>query len=302
MSNRLPPDRRLRRALSRAAYRERRIRIASDDWRGFDCLVASRAGLFGVSRARVVPLLWGMFFGSAAHEGQVYLFEACDRPSGRSMMGRILRLRLAEGRVVDAGILVEGLDNQCHQIAMIGDLLHVVDTAAQCIRRFDADGRPKEPLYPLAGLAAPLDYRHINSVAAIGDRIMLVLHNGAGPGIARPSERAVLDAGGRIAALHAIAGFGCHDIWCDAGGAVWHCGSMAGELVRADGYRVRVSERMTRGVARCGGQLLVGTSLFGERGTREALGGSLLYLDDDLNCLAEVELPGAPTTVLALPA
>lgn len=267
------------------------------DWGGVDCVVASRQGLFGVSGNGVETLIHGFFFGTAAHEGAVYLFEACDRPANRSPLGRIVRIALNDGRVEDAGVLVGGLDTQCHQIAVIDGLLLVVDTAGQCIRRFTVTGEAAGVVHPLD---ADAGYRHINSIAEVAGRTMLVLHNGVGSGT-RPSERAVLDAGGRATSLHEIAGHGCHDIWTDAAGAIWHCGSMAGELVREDGYRVKVSDRMTRGVARLGPHLLVGTSLFGTRSVRDALGGSLLTLDETYRVVAEVRLPGAPTTVLALP-
>ncbi len=144
------------------------------------------------------------------------------------------------------------------------------------------------------------DYRHINSIAAIGDHIALLLHNGAG-GEERPSELVLFDGDWREIERRPIAGRGCHDIWTDQHGTIWHCGSMAGELVSEHGQHIAVSAAMTRGVARVGDHFLVGTSLFGARGERDRLGGSIIWCDAGYQPVAEIALPGAPTTLLALP-
>lgn len=290
-------DRAIRRALARDAYRQGRIRIASTAIAGFDCLAATRQGLFAVARDRVQPILHGLFFGTARHDGHIYIFEACDAPASRTAMGRILRFAERDGHLADPTILITGLDNQCHQIAVIDGLLHIVDTANQRIVRHRLDGSAIDAIDPFP---ADPGYRHINSIAAIGDHIALLLHNGAG-GEARPSERVLFDRDWRAIDRRTIAGHGCHDIWTDTHGTIWHCGSMAGELVDEHGRRIAISATMTRGVAQIGGQLLVGTSLFGTRSERDRLGGTILWCDGDYRPTAEIALPGAPTTLLALP-
>lgn len=302
MSNAAPAtahasDRAIRRALAREAYRQGRIRIATTAIAGFDCLAATRQGLFAVATDRLVPVLHGLFFGTAQYDNCIYVFEACDAPGSRSQMGRILRFRIEDGHLVEPTILATGLDNQCHQIAVIDGLLHVVDTANQRVLRHRLDGTALDTLDPLPDEPG---YRHINSIAAIGDHIALLLHNGAG-GEVRPSELAIFDSQWRQLDRRPIAGHGCHDIWTDARGTVWHCGSMAGELVSEHGQRIALSNAMTRGVAQLGNQLLVGTSLFGSRGERDKLGGSIIWCDGDYRPMAELPLPGAPTTLLALP-
>ncbi len=291
------PERAIRRALAREAYRQGRIRIASTAVAGFDCLAATRQGLFAVAQDRVQPILHGLFFGTARYDAHIYIFEACDAPASRTPMGRILRFAERDGHLTDPTILVTGLDTQCHQIAVIDEMLHIVDTASQRVLRHRLDGSAIDAIDPCA---ADPDYRHINSIAAVGDHIALLLHNGA-DGEARPSELALFDRDWRTIDRRIIAGHGCHDIWTDARGTVWHCGSMAGELVSEHGQRLAVSKAMTRGVAQLGDGLLVGTSLFGARGERHRLGGSILWCDADYRPIAEIALPGAPTTLLALP-
>ena len=290
-------DRAIRRALAREAYRQGRIRIISTAIAGFDCLAATRQGLFAVAPDRVEPILHGLFFGTAWHSDHIYIFEACDAPASRSSMGRILRFRVDDGHLTESAILVTGLDNQCHQIAVIDGLLHIVDTANQRVLRYGLDGAAREAIDPF-----PDDpgYRHINSITTIGDQIALLLHNGAG-GEARPSELALFDRQWRLLDRCTIVGHGCHDIWTDSHGTIWHCGSLAGELVSQDGERIDLGNAMTRGVAQLGDRIVVGTSLFGSRGERDRLGGSVIWCDENYRPTAELPLPGAPTTLLALP-
>jgi hypothetical protein len=83
-------------------------------------------------------------------------------------------------------------------------------------------------------------------------------------------------------------------------GTIWHCGSFAGEIINASGERIKISERMTRGLIAVPGGFIVGASLFGPRSDRDILSGSIIYLDPSFRRLVEVECPGAPTDLLAL--
>lgn len=299
----LASSRNVRAALSRQAYREGRVRLADGDLSGCDCLVATRQGLFGVSRdgiARIVA--HGFFFGIRRHRDHVFVFEACDRPFAPTCLGRIVRFDITDRRLHDGVVVTAGLDNQCHQIAILDDRLCIVDTANQTIRRFALDGTFIDSRTPLP--VAPRDdtsgaYVHVNAIAGIAGRIALLFHNGS----ARPpkqSELAWCDADWKLERRETLAGHGCHDIVADDTGVIWHCGSMAGEVINSAGLRVKVSDRMTRGLVLTSSTIMVGTSLFGTRGTREDLAGSVLFLDRQFNRQAEIALPAAPTDLIVL--
>jgi hypothetical protein len=295
-------ERNLRRELARAAYRRREVRVADPAVTGHDCLIATRLGLFAGRRDGVKQVLWGFFFGVTRHEEAIYLFEACDHPAGSSDMGRILRFHLREGRLCDFAILAEGLHNQCHQIAVIDELLCVVDTSRQSIVRLRLDGSPFDIRQPIEVGPRPGGggaYRHINSIAAVGERVALMLHNG--PVLPEePSEVAWLDRDWNLISRQPLPGRHCHDILPLPDGAIWHCGSLAGEIINASGARIKISDRMTRGLIAVPGGFIVGASLFGPRSDRDILSGSIIYLDHSFRRLAEADCPGAPTDLLSL--
>jgi len=293
-------ERRLRSELAREAYRRREIRVADPLVAGHDCLVATRLGLFAGRRDGVKQVLWGFFFGVTWHEGAIYLFESCGLPAGSSDTGRILRFHLREGRLTDFAILAEGLHNQCHQIAVIDGFLCVVDTARQSIMRLRLDGTTFDERKPIGLGAAPGGAnRHINSIAAVGGRVALMLHNG--PMVPEePSELAWLDRDWNLVSRQPLPGRHCHDILPASDGTIWHCGSAAGEIINANGTRIKVSDRMTRGLIAVPGGFIVGASLFGPKSDRDILSGSIIYLDHSFRRVVEVECPGAPTDLLAL--
>jgi hypothetical protein len=125
-----------------------------------------------------------------------------------------------------------------------------------------------------------------------------MLHNGKGS--ARPSELAWIDRAGRLLRRMPLAGHGCHDIEVDEHDVIWCCGSLAGEVIDAAGRRFKVSDRMTRGLAIAQDRMIVGTSMLGARLMRSDLRGSVLFLERDFRRLAELDLPGAPTDLIAL--
>jgi hypothetical protein len=290
--------------MAREAYRRREVRVADPAVAGHDCLIATRLGLFAGRRDGVKRVLWGFFFGVTRHEDAIYLFEACDLPAGSSDMGRILRFHLREGRLTDFAVLAEGLHNQCHQIAVIDGLLCVVDTSRQSIVRLRLDGTAfdiRQPIEvgPRQNGGGP--YRHMNSIAAVGERVALMLHNG--PVIPEePSELAWLDRDFNLISRQPLSGRHCHDILPMPDGTIWHCGSLAGEIINASGARRKISDRMTRGLIAAPGGFIVGASLFGPRSDRDILSGSIIYLDPSFRRLVEVECPGAPTDLQALDA
>jgi hypothetical protein len=57
---------------------------------------------------------------------------------------------------------------------------------------------------------------------------------------------------------------------------------------------------MTRGLARLGDGYVLGTTDFAQRNVRSDARGSVIFLDDELHPHCEVELPAAPTCIMAL--
>jgi hypothetical protein len=286
-------------ALSRLAYDEGRFRLVDPDLAGHDCLVASRQGLFTVARTgEVKRIAYGFFFGIRRHGEAFYVFEACDRPAARTDRGRIVKLELDGKRIAGTRIIASGLDNQCHQLAIINDHICLVDTASQAILRFALDGTLIGRQIPIP-LADGGKYHHINSIAHLGGRVVILLHNG-GKDAAAPSELAWLDEDWQIQRREELAGHGCHDIVEDEAGVIWQCGSLEGAIINSAGLRRKVTERMTRGLAITPDAVIVGASDFGARDVRYQMAGSLLYLDRQLTIQAEVQLPAAPTDIVLL--
>lgn len=299
------PDvrRAVRLALARADYAQGRVRIAQHDLRGYDWLVTTAYGVFAIGGGRAVAVIHGWFFGINWAPPYVYLFQNCGHRDRESNEGRLIRLTVADGRIVDAAVLVTGLHNNCHQLRLIDDLLCLVDTANQRILRFTVAGEPVDTRAPFPH-ALPSNtsggYHHMNSIAKIDGRIALMLHNGkAVPD--RPSELAWLDAEWRVTDRVPLPGRCCHDIVADEAGVLWHCGSYAGELIASDGRRVRLSDQlMTRGLAFKPDALLVGLSGFGPRENRDALRGAVVLLDRAFNRLDQIALPSGPADIVAL--
>ncbi|HEV7287037.1 hypothetical protein [Sphingomonas sp.] len=292
----------IRAALASEAYDANRVRLSTANLQGFDCLVSSRNGLYAVNRAGSLQVAHGFFFGLRQHGDTIFAFESCAEPHSPSARGRIVAITLVEGQIANARVIARGLDNQCHQLAVIDNLICVVDTANQVIRRYTLDGAEvdvRTPLPPVRWGEKGAIYRHMNSIARVAGEIAVMLHNGAGPE-RRPSELAWLDAEWRIARIETLAGYGCHDILEDAAGVIWHCGSWDGELLRSNGVPIRVSTNMTRGLALGPEGLIVGVSEFRPREQRTLLAGSVLYLDDRYRVIEEVLVDGAPTDLMAI--
>ena len=302
MQDDLASERSIRAALAGQAYASGQVRISAPDLRGYECLAASRNGLFAVGRQGFRRIAYGFFFGLRQHGDSVFLFEACDTPNRPSRRGRLVCLTLDAGRIVAARVIARGLDNQCHQIAVIDSRIHVVDTANQAICTFALDGAAigEHRLFPAAEREdAGGVYHHINSIARVRGRMVVLLHNGTATP-RRHSELAWFDDGWQLIAREVLPGYCCHDILEDQEGVLWHCGSLDGEVLNSAGPPMRVSERMTRGLAFGRDGMIVGTSLFGPRQQRADLAGSVIFLDAQQQRLAEVELPGAPTDLIAL--
>lgn len=297
-----PSERSIRAALAGQAYAADHVRICDPDLRGVECLAASRNGLFAIDRDGARRIAYGFFFGLRRHGDMLFVFEACDVPVRQTRKGRLVRLTLNAGQIERAEVIARGLDNQCHQLAVIDERICLVDTAGQAILRFTLDGAPVDVRRPFPAAARDDTngrYHHINSIARVRGQVAILLHNGTSVP-RRPSELAWLDDDWRVIRREALSGHCCHDILEDDQGRLWHSGSLAGEVLGSAGPPVRVSDRMTRGLAWGRQGLIVGTSLFGERHVRADLAGSVIFLDSALRKLDEVELPAAPTDLIAL--
>ena len=77
---------------------------------------------------------------------------------------------------------------------------------------------------------------------------------------------------------------------------------MDGELINSAGLRHKVTDRMTRGLAITDEKIDVGVCTFGSREVRDNFTGTMLFLDRQLNQLAEVLIPSAPMDLVLLDA
>lgn len=296
-------QRAIRAALAREAYRTGAVRIADPDLTGFSWLVSSPRGVFAVGTGAARLAIHGWFFGICRDGDILYLFENCGLRDRAAGLGRLLRLRIAAGRLVEPQVLASGLDANCHQLRVIDGLVCLVDTANQRILRFSPEGvliDAPQPFPPAAPGDTSGAYLHLNSLARVNGRLALLLHNGkARP--ERPSELAWLDDAWQVTERVALAGYSCHDIVADERGTLWHSASLSGELIASDGRRIRLSEQlMTRGIAITPDCMAVGLSSFGPRQLRDSLGGALVILNRDLTRRETIPLDGPPADIAAL--
>ncbi|MFA5964491.1 MAG: hypothetical protein WC804_10790 [Sphingomonas sp.] len=289
-------------ALARQAYARREVRLVEPDIGELPLLVSSRQGLFAADRDHARLVAHGLFFGVTFRGDLIYAFESCDLPHAPTNLGRIIRLRRRGGRIVERDVLVEGLDNGCHQIDFIGDRLCVLDTYNQRILAFAEDGTPLEIPQPLAAAERgdwDRGYRHVNAILAVGDRILLMLHNGDGQS-GRSSQILVLDRNWQQMDAWDLPHGGCHDLAFLPDGTLLACGSPAGELIALDGRAKRISPMMTRGLAASDREIVVGASQFSTRRARVRARGALHFLDSSWHVTHALKLVAAPTCVMWL--
>lgn len=290
------------RALAQAAYETRSVRLVPHDLTEMSHLVATRSGLFAVNEQRYVLIAHGSFYGLSLRGDSILAFEACDLAGLPTQRGRIVALERTGKRIAAARVVVDGLDNGCHQIDFIDGRLAILDSQQQRVLLLNLEGAAPEPIYPLGVLAERAwskGYVHINSLAQIGDHILLLLHNGAAY-TGRPSEVAVFDLRWREIGRWQLPGEGCHNLVVLEDGRVLSCGSAAGEIIDRDGALAKLSDRMTRGLSVDANTIVVGASKFSARRGRETTAGAVLFLDRDYRVRSTIELPGAPTEIRRL--
>ena len=263
-------------------------------------LLASRQGLYQVSRAGARLLKPGRFFGIVVQAGAVFAFV--DRaPDGVSdeHSGCIVRFgRQDDGELGEPQVLVEDLDHNCHQIGFFDGAFFVVDTLHQAIAEYDPDWRPvaRHQILPEAGRNGP-DHAHINSIAGDARTVRLLLHNGPR---GRPSEIVEYDRTFRERARRILPCEGCHDIVPLEDGRILTCLSPRGEIMLDDGQTFAIDEYWTRGLVVTSGEIAVGSSLYGARVLRAILPGFVTFLDREFRQVHRIYVPAAPTQLRAL--
>ena len=290
----------IRAALARTSFAKDSFRLVDGDMRGFDWLVATHRGLFAVSDTGPKLVAHGWFFGLRASGTALYLFENCALRQRDAMLGRLLRLDLHDGQVVAHHVLAKGLHPNCHQLAIIGDVICLLDTANQAILRFTLDGTPLSALTPF-GAAQNTDtsgaYHHINAIAEIAGRIAVLLHNGKVLP-ERSSQIAWFDHDWTETGRDALHGRMCHDLVTDPAGTLWYCGSLDGDIVSERGQRVHVADDyLTRGLAFGQDMVAVGYSSFGPRHIRDGLRGGVAIMDRAFKTIKRFDLDGPPTEI-----
>lgn len=293
----------IRAAVARDNYARDAVQLADPCLSGFRWLVASHRGLFAVDEHGCKTVAHGWFFGIERAGNYLYLFENCGMRDRDLPLGRIVRYTLTNDRLAEPVVLVKQLHGNAHQLRMIDGLLCLVDTALQRILRFTPDGALVDIRmpFPAADQADTTGaYRHVNSIAKVAGRIVLMCHNGkAVPD--KQSELAWLDDDWQVERLEMLPGHFCHDIVPDADGVLWHSASREGDLIASDGRRIDISDcLMTRGLAFTGDRVILGLTTFGPRQLRDVLNGSAIILDRSFRKLAEIELDGAPTDIVAI--
>jgi hypothetical protein len=293
---------RIARALAYAAYDARTVRLVPHDLTGMTHLVATRRGLFAVNGAEHIRIAHGSFFGLTLRGNAIFAFEACDLAGLPTRRGRIVRLDRAGAQIAAASVMVDGLDNGCHQIDFIDGRLTVLDTQNQRVLRFDAGETDYEVVYPLPRMsrrAWSRGYVHANSLLQVEDRILLLLHNGFAY-TGRASEVAIFDPEWRELERWPLPGQNCHNLAVLEDGTLLSCGSAAGEIIGLGGPLAKISTMMTRGLSVDTGSIVVGASKFSARADRHAVPGAVTFLDRDWAVRSVVEMPGAPTDIRRL--
>jgi hypothetical protein len=294
----------IRAALARHAYATDCVRLIDGDLTGYDWLVATHRGLYAVADHGVKLVCHGWFFGIRLHDQSLYLFENCANRDRAASLGRLVRFDLIGTRFVDPTILAKGLHTNCHQLAVIDQIIHVLDTANQTVLRYALDGTLLDPVQPFASASSDDTsgaYHHINAIAEVAGRIGVLLHNGK----ALPeqnSEIAWFDHDWKEIVRTELPGRMCHDISTDQAGLAWHCASLAGDIVSAAGDRLHViDDYFTRGLAFANDRVCVGYSTFGARKVRDGLRGGVVLFEAKFRQIAQHELDGPPADIQPLP-
>ncbi|MEO7178391.1 MAG: hypothetical protein ABIW83_06065 [Allosphingosinicella sp.] len=263
-------------------------------------IVASRQGLYAVGHHQWRLLVDGCFFGIACTAEGVFAFRhGSASPELDPNSGCVVQYDWRGGELVEAGVKVQGLDHNAHQLDFFDGAFFLVDTFDQSILEYDPDWNliSAHRLLPPAARGGP-DHAHINSIAGTADTIWVLLHNGHRD---RPSEIVEFDRGFTERGRTSLPCSGCHDIVLLPDGRLLTCLSPRGEiLVGADEIHA-VDDLWTRGLVFGPDEVAVGSSFYGHRLARALLPGFVTFLDHSYRRIGRIHIPAAPTQIRRLP-
>jgi hypothetical protein len=263
-------------------------------------LVASRQGLYFVNRRGWREAAPGRFFGLVCDGDRVFAFRHGPPLSGEAgNSGCVVRFEWRSGALRECEVMVAGLDHNCHQLGFFDGCFFVVDTLNQRILEYDRGWRPIAahqilPPAPREGLG----HGHLNSIAGTAGTIWVMLHNEK-RGL--PSEIVEMDRGFRRRGRTILPCHGCHDILPLDDGTLLTCLSPLGRIAVRPGAEHPIDRCWTRGLASGPGEIVVGSSFFGERVARALLPGFVTFLDRSFQRTARFYLPAAPTQIQPIP-
>lgn len=263
-------------------------------------LVASRQGLYSATREDFRLLVPGAFFGIACVGQDVFAFRhgPAKREDG-PLSGRVIHYRWQDGALRECGVVAEGLDYACHQLDYFDGAFFLVDTANQRVLEYRSDWSPAavHRILPPAPRDGP-GHAHLNSIAGTADTVWLMLHNKPR---GRPSEIVELDRDFQERSRTELPCSGCHDIVPLPDGRLLTCLSPQGDIAIIPGEAHKIDGLWTRGLVAAADEIVVGSSLFGNRVGRTLLPGFLTFLDPvDYSRVGRLYLPAAPTQIRRL--
>ena len=287
----------------RYEYSRGHVAIQSRALDGYTHLVASREGLFAINTTAWKQLVRGRFFGVTVRDANIYCFQGCGTSDAGPTYdgparGRLIRLGTRNNRICDAAVLIEGLDDGCHQIDFVGDDLLIVDCYNGRILKTNLESGAYEACYPLGRMsrAVARDEYHMNSIAAHPDgSLWLLLHNSN----RKRSEIAVLNSSFELIRRFELnAGCAHNIVFTNDALQYLIADSAGGRILSASGPVVEGNMMMTRGLALDETTAAIGESFFSTRPFRRYVPGRVHFHDRRTwKHMATVELPAAPTEI-----
>jgi hypothetical protein len=282
-----------------------RVSLRNVDLSGFQWIASTPGGLYALNEKTALQVVAGDFNGIAVTPGLIYAFQANDLFLKRTYRGRIVRLKLDGARIVDAAVMLRGLDNRCHQIDLIGGRLFICDTEQDRILELDEQFHTVDTYAPAGQGRSSMDKPHINSVLAIGDRRYAMCHNST-EWTNRPSEILECDARFNVTRRITLRGGACHSL-AAVDGRVAYCLSELGEVECEGTTLARIDGGLfARGLAVDSKSIVVGGSELPHRSDRRLSRGRVFFFDRSGVRRAVVPIPGAlrdirPLSVAGVP-
>jgi hypothetical protein len=280
------------RTIDSGEYTFDRVAFVSGRFRRYTYVVASREGLFVVNSRSYKRLLRGKFFGVTIRDGAIYCFQSCGVSKGR-----VLRLRMAEDRIVRVDVIAKGLDDGCHQIDFIGNTLFIVDSANARILEVNEESSECVAHYPFGQLQRKIaNEYHMNSLTGHPDgTIWVLLHNAC----KKYSEVVILDARLKLRRRFSVdAGCAHNIVFTNDESQYLIADSFGGRIITANGVVVDDGLMQPRGISLDEATCVVGDSFFATRPFRRYVPGRVHFFDRiSWACTGSLSLPAAPTEI-----